>query len=742
MTLSYYGGVLEMWGQLRLMKVNHGDSVDVTFAIQQDRRSEIRNAVWSMPAHGEAIIAIGNYSNSTANATLAFSNGNTEEITVPSFGTEVIRKQSEYFPTNFGGMTVTAHGSTALIATGVVTTHDGSFTSSIRFYDTENVAQTNLYATNFRLKNVGARMLLRNTGTQTIAAIPRFVSAAGDPNNFIDLPSVTLAPNEITNVDIDPLKAAVAGRPEFDHVSVQVLNSGPRGSLIGALNGMDEMTGMTYDVPLRDIGGIRNSTGAYPWRLDHDVTTVVSITNVGTTPSEFVVLINYPGGPYLLDPLKIAAGGTVLFDLRKIRDEQIPDRNGNTIPLSVKGGQFKWFIHGGGSARLIGRAEMLSDSLGVSSSYSCPGGNCPAMLVYSFLEPGNVNLRPGDEATIRALEIDCDAYWCYGPFAANVSQWELFDPDFSILFYPNGNQADVFGFLGGPAVYQADIGYETYAWDGQQCIDGGLNYATADGVADVLKVDGINPPRGLIGTTVRVIISGKGFEADNTSVTGDDSGISVNNIDNFNVNSTQIGANVTIAANATPGTHHLTVHVGDASATGDFFVQIPKAVRRVDFFAGASPSQETTGIGPIVNLTDGSVLGLDGNVVDSLTHKCGAYRNLLYQLVDQDQSPHPILAVVRVDEMFPADEKTGDNIVTATGGANTTSEGLLQDINGLIANTGNCNTAQSTSGTSKQHFSVTLSGPRYDLTTIITISIEFNPNATPQFTIGNVITTP
>src|SRR5439155_23959072 len=131
------------------------------------------------------------------------------------------------------------------------------------------------------------------------------------------------------------------------------------GSLIGALNATDETTGMTYDVPLRDIGGLRNSTGAYPWRLDHDLSTIVSITNVSTTYSEIVVQINYPGGPYILDPRKLRAGETATYNLREIRDRQIPDRNGHTIPVSVTGGQFKWFIHGGGSGRVIGRAEMV-----------------------------------------------------------------------------------------------------------------------------------------------------------------------------------------------------------------------------------------------------------------------------------------------------------------------------------------------------------------------------------------------
>jgi hypothetical protein len=97
MTLSYTGGILEMWGQLRLMNVNHGDSVDVTFSILQDKRSDVRNAVWWMPEHAEAIIALGNFGNSTISATVNYSNGDDEEVEVPPFGTRLLRKRSEQF---------------------------------------------------------------------------------------------------------------------------------------------------------------------------------------------------------------------------------------------------------------------------------------------------------------------------------------------------------------------------------------------------------------------------------------------------------------------------------------------------------------------------------------------------------------------------------------------------------------------------------------------------------------------
>lgn len=62
MTLSYTGGM------------------DVTFALSQDRRSAIRNAVWWMPKDGEATIAVGNFGNSSLKVRATFSNGEIEEI--------------------------------------------------------------------------------------------------------------------------------------------------------------------------------------------------------------------------------------------------------------------------------------------------------------------------------------------------------------------------------------------------------------------------------------------------------------------------------------------------------------------------------------------------------------------------------------------------------------------------------------------------------------------------------------
>lgn len=483
MTLGHDGGLMEMWGQLRLLRVGGGDSVDVTFVNISDKRSDVRDAVWQMPEHSSAAIAIGNLGTHAVTAKLQFSNGDYQELSIPSFGSELVRRhRNQRGSDDAEAVRITAaDGSGDLIPAGAVATNGGRFTTSIRFYDTKNVGQQNLYATNYRLHRVHSRLTLRNTGTESLVATPRLRPAQGDPINFIDVGGVSLAPQEIKTVDLDSISGGTRWRSDFDNVSIEVLNTGVKGSLIAALNGIDDRTGMSYDVPLRDSGGPRNLSGAYPWRLDGDVSTIVSITNASIADAQFVVQINYPGGPYLLDPQKLAAGDTAIFDLHKLRDQQIPDRNGHTIPKAVESGQFRWFIHSGG--HLIGRAEMLSVSRGISSSYSC-GNPCPPHYSSGYTNPEPVQVSVDDDdasANMDVLEIDRDSYDNqYGPYSATVdSEWSQ---DESIATFSGGTVTAV---SIGQTGTTATVEYPLYVnWE-NECSWYGTNQVNINGSVDV-----------------------------------------------------------------------------------------------------------------------------------------------------------------------------------------------------------------------------------------------------------------
>ncbi len=269
-----------------------------------------------MPKKSTAVIALGNSSNVDIRTTAQFSDGETKEIDIPAGATRFIRQRSRQRDTDSVKLT-TAGPEGSMRVMGFIVAEDNSFTSSIRFYDTKRIVQPNLYAVNFRLRKASPRMVIKNTGATEVSAQPRFFSTSGEPDNPVELPVMTLRPQQIAEVDLRALKEAAASRTDLDSVSVQIHNSGAPGSLIGAAYSSDRLSSLAYDVPLRDSGAARNLTGSYPWRIDDDYSTIVSITNVGAQPARFQIEIRYPGGPYSLKPRQLEPGQSATFDLRK-----------------------------------------------------------------------------------------------------------------------------------------------------------------------------------------------------------------------------------------------------------------------------------------------------------------------------------------------------------------------------------------------------------------------------------------
>jgi hypothetical protein len=83
-------------------------------------------------------------------------------------------------------------------------------------------------------------------------------------------------------------------------------------------------------------------TGAYPWKISDGYRTLVYITNISDQEVDFSSQINYAGGKFIYAPRKLRPGETAVFDLQKIRDEQMQDSAGHTLPEGVSIGQFNW----------------------------------------------------------------------------------------------------------------------------------------------------------------------------------------------------------------------------------------------------------------------------------------------------------------------------------------------------------------------------------------------------------------
>ncbi|HXM47985.1 MAG TPA: hypothetical protein VN956_08950 [Pyrinomonadaceae bacterium] len=466
--LSYTGNVLEVWAQITFHGIG-GGSIDETFNILEEPGSDTREAVWLMPRKSTAMIALGNSSSTAIHTTAQFGGGASEDFEIPAGVTRFVRHHAveggNATATTESVKLITVGPEGALRVAGFMFGDNDDFASSIRFYDTKKTVQPNLYAVNLRLKNAAPRIVLKNTSDNEISAQPRFFSAAGEQGSPVDLPSLTLRPQQIMDVDLSALRQAAASRADLDSVSVQIVSSSARGSLIGAAYSTDGATGLTYDVPLRDSGKVRNATGSYPWRVDNDYSTIVVVTNVGNEPARFQVEIRYPDGPYSIKQRELAVGETATFDLRQIRDEQQPDRTGKTLPLTLDRGQFHWTIvatHG--DPHIIGRAEVVSRSGRVASSYSCPVC-CPDSGPNGGFDPNAYGLSVDGFVYTNAHG---DYYDCY----FNHYQGSLY---FTSMFTYNTNIATVDGGgqLNGIAVGSTEVeGYYDYVeWDndGMDC---------------------------------------------------------------------------------------------------------------------------------------------------------------------------------------------------------------------------------------------------------------------------------
>jgi hypothetical protein len=484
--LSYHGVPREMWAQYRLLGVNGGANVDEFFIVKAEDRSDVQEAVWWTPPGSASVIALGNITDAPTSATVTVG-GKTQSVQLAPRALEVIRHESGREGGRASAVVNITGQPGSIIPAGVIASRDGSFTSAIRFYDTKRVRQSHLFANGLRLAGVTPHLVLKNTSLSAVTARPKFIPLeGGEAAQPVHLPEVVLGPQETVEVDLDGLLLAAGGRQDMDVVSAQVINSGGPGSLIGSIYSLNDRTGVSYETPLRDSGQVRSMTGSYPWKVTNDYSTVVYITNITDQQAGFAGEINYRGGNIFIGPRTLEPGETAVFDLRKIRDEQKADKSGRRLPRAVSLGQFKWAVRGvtGGKLALIGRAEMVSRSQRVSTSYSC---NDPCPPSYEgWLDPfppGVVFVsQTGGSSAWEQMWYDWGG--SVGPYAVSAS-WSL-SASIGTLNPTSGTSTVMTGTTPGTAMFEGFIGiYQDYSWDGLNCYENAPYEGGGEGEVEV-----------------------------------------------------------------------------------------------------------------------------------------------------------------------------------------------------------------------------------------------------------------
>jgi hypothetical protein len=353
-------------------------------------KSKRLEGLWWLPdTGGEVLLAVSNATGAQVPAVIDVHGEKPRrdtrtEITLDPHETRVFNVQRDLtanargsFP-RYGGITVTHSGANgAVLARGLARDVDAGYSLAVQFSEPAAAKSTKLQGAGMRLGRVGDNPLTpifvaRNIGEEDVTVAGRLPYTASDGSvSNIALPELRLAPGQMSVIDASQAVRA-AGLPRattFAGVEFEYTGA-PGGVTVTALSygrGGDQL----FRVPLWDISAQRSSTGGYPWLIDGDSSTTVFVKNTSGRQLSYYLELNHPAGVYPVGIKTVEAGQTVTYDLRDLRDGQVPGAGGEVIPLDATRGQLHWSKVGAEEGVLIGRSEQADVARAVSNNYAC-----------------------------------------------------------------------------------------------------------------------------------------------------------------------------------------------------------------------------------------------------------------------------------------------------------------------------------------------------------------------------------
>jgi len=734
--VSYNGHDMELGGLVKLVDANRSLIFDEELNEPMMFASSRLEGIWWLPSHKtQMLLAVSNTTDAPLSVNINVDGVSPKQkeskvLTLGSHETRVMRVQD--FAENgrgtlskIGGISINHSGSPgALLARALIAEPETGYSSVVEFSDPQTAKSSRLDGAGLRIGKIAGEQLTqaavaRNVGDSSSVITGRIAYAMSDGStNEVSLPQVHLAAGEVREVNLaEAIKAS--GLRSVAAAGLQFEYSSQPGSVIMSARSVSESGNQVFRVPLVDAKAQENSTGKYPWMIQDSASTFVYLKNTTDHPQKYQLQVNYEGGAYAPGIKTIAAGQTIAFDIRKLRDQHVPDESGHTIPPNATGGQVYWSVDGREDLTMIGRAEQVDVVRGLSLTSSC-GACCPASFDNGWVTPGSFSGVSGDTSQFVAMQQKHD---CLGnllnPTIISYPTWSSSDTTIATV-----NSSGLATAQGGGTAYISaswDITYIYYYQNGcffdpDNCV-GGHCYHTYDTETAYAafnvrpKINSITPGRGLVGNTIAVSIDGQGFGVFPTVNAGN----GITSTVNFaNSTSFHIDASFAIASNASGGNQSVSVTVGGQTSNSmNFFVQIPTALGRFDFPPGAPG-----GYGPLTltSNTNNEVRDVNGNVIPGFTNQCGVYRNLVYEL--KDQEGQSITQPFDFTETFS--NYTGVSTLPKPLSGHS-SVGLVQDTQYFGKTLPDC-LGPNDNESFDQRFIVTVGGTQFSLSTVVHIA--------------------
>jgi hypothetical protein len=305
----------------------------------------------------------------------------------------------------------------ALIARAFVSEPSTGYSNLSQFYNPTAGLMNEYHGAGIQMRSPSGERLkpvivLRNTANETAVVTGRIpYTRANGTNGSITLPATQLNPNEIRLLNT----TVVVQRNNQENIkfaSIQLKYNTPPGSIGVATHSESQNKNFVSRVPMWDPLRQHTATGGYPWLIEDTSATKNYIKNITDRPQKYVAFFIWEdNGMYMLGQKELAPYQTIEIDVKDLRDRQVPDEEGNTIPINMSRGQFQWTLSPEDNVdpeedplselALIGRSEQIDWGKKISNNYACQNC-CTGNTIGAHLSPSSSTVEVDATVRIRA----------------------------------------------------------------------------------------------------------------------------------------------------------------------------------------------------------------------------------------------------------------------------------------------------------------------------------------------------
>lgn len=397
-----------------------------------------------------------------------------------------------------GGITIVARGTPpSLVAQGRVTDGATGFSATLNFPDPALQRASVLHASGLPIGTPSERspyaglgsfvphVVVRNltSAPQSVTISVEYAGESG-PEQTVLAP-VLLEGYATKDISFDTAFGLLPLPLPF--CSIRIQYNGPPGSVMAEVASIELKGDLVIDGRLANEGDGWAGSGANPWHLDAETESILFLTNMGDRDCRIGFRVDALGTPYFLTDLRLKPQETRAIDLRKLRDQQKTDFQGNLIPAQATDGSVLWIVLD--KVAVMGRLVVLERHRGLASSYQCEicDGGCPPSYTGLSVSPTVSSLLPGStgQCTATAKYTDCNGSNTYST-VTTVASWT--SNNTAVATVNNSTSKGlVTGVAGGTANITATYTDATHTWQVTYCLNSSATYSNS-GTCNVTKL--------------------------------------------------------------------------------------------------------------------------------------------------------------------------------------------------------------------------------------------------------------